>query len=210
MANTLSTDDLVTDLTLDDVVHNPYNPIEHEFIEIKDNKETRIPIDFEFVFLPSMRKIKCHKKVIAKSEILCLMLEHEMTEKISSISYCFDNEEDFDTFNEMITYLYKNQFDNIHTMSLLFLADKYEIPDLKEKCSKMITANYLNKANALTLWYQFRQLKQFREMRMHCELAVKRHIKKILEEEATYTLGYAAFVDFIQTFCLHEVVSFSY
>lgn len=79
---------------------------------------------------------KAHKVILmARSEVLSSMLTHNMAEKNSNVINIYDCEPE--AFNICLLYLYSGKAENLSETNMLhvyYIADKYNIPDLKSAC----------------------------------------------------------------------------
>lgn len=79
---------------------------------------------------------KAHKVILkARSEVLSSMLTHDMAEKKSNVINIHDCEPE--AFKIFLLYLYSGKAENLTETNVLhvyYIADKYNIPDLKAEC----------------------------------------------------------------------------
>ncbi|XP_043287598.1 speckle-type POZ protein-like [Venturia canescens] len=95
--------------------------------------------DVTFVF--DDKKLLAHKAVLAvRSEVFEAMFSSKMKEDTSSVEI-FDTKAEI--FEEFLKYLYIGEFNNLKNKDeeMLFLADKYQICELKKLCEDYMLIN---------------------------------------------------------------------
>lgn len=97
----------------------------------------------DVVISTGTKKLPVHKAILcARSKVFERMFQTHMLESKNQIVEL--NDIDFEVIEDFITFLYTGEvrmFSLYRTMNLYYVADKYEVEDLREKCSSYLEFN---------------------------------------------------------------------
>ncbi|XP_043287590.1 uncharacterized protein [Venturia canescens] len=109
-------------------------------VSLRDMFESKTLSDVIFVF--DDKQLLAHKSVLAaRSEVFQAMFSSEMKEKDTSRIEIVDTKAEI--FEEFLRYLYTGELNDLKNKveEMLFLADKYQICELKELCEEFFLNN---------------------------------------------------------------------
>lgn len=125
------------------------------------------------------KNLKVHKAILcARSKVFERMFQTDMLESKNHVIQL--DELDFDVIDAFITFLYSGEVKMISlcgAMNLYYVADKYEVEDLREKCSSYLEFN-LSADEACTI-LKFAELHGDQKLKKAVSFYIKMHAAEV-------------------------------
>ncbi|XP_055953907.1 uncharacterized protein LOC129989409 [Argiope bruennichi] len=134
------------------------------------------------------KSLPAHKSVLsARSPVFKVMFTHDMREKTSKIVDIPDF--NADTVGCLLLYIYKNTVENLEwegVVDLFRAADKYQLLDLKKKCSIILKSNF--SVSSVCTILSLADMHEERDLLKAAEDFISRHDNEVFDSDEWKTL----------------------